>query len=74
METCYKLFTREVILKLDLNSNRFEIEPEITIKSLKLGYNIVEVPIKTNPRGYEEGKKIGFWDGILAIWTIIKFY
>ncbi|MDP3733097.1 MAG: glycosyltransferase family 2 protein, partial [Candidatus Daviesbacteria bacterium] len=56
-----------------LQSDRFEIEPEITIKSLKLGYNIVEVPIKTRPRGYDQGKKIGFWDGLLAVWTILKY-
>ncbi len=73
METCYKLFTREVMKKLDLKSNRFEIEPEITIKSLNLGYNIAEVPIKTKPRGYDQGKKIGFWDGLLAVWTILKY-
>lgn len=73
METGYKLFTKEVIKKLKLVSNRFEIEPEITIKSLKLGYNIVEVPISTAPRGYEEGKKIGFWDGIKAVWIILKY-
>ena len=73
METCYKLFTKEVMKKLDLKSNRFEIEPEITIKSLKLGYNIVEVPIKTKPRGYNQGKKIGFWDGLSAMWTILKY-
>lgn len=73
METGYKLFTREVIKKLKLVSNGFEIEPEITIKSLKLGYNIVEVPISIAPRGYEEGKKIGFWDGIKAVWIILKY-
>lgn len=73
METGYKLFTREIIGKLHLKSDRFEIEPEITIKSLKLGYNILEVPIKTEPRGYDEGKKIGFWDGLTAIWTIFKY-
>lgn len=73
METGYKLFTKEVIKKLKLSSNGFEIEPEITIKSLKLGYNIVEVPIRTAPRGYEEGKKIGFWDGVKAVWTILKY-
>lgn len=73
IETGYKLFTKEVIGKLHLKSSRFEIEPEITIKSLKLGYNIFEVPIKTKPRGYDEGKKIGFWDGILAICTILKY-
>lgn len=73
METGYKLFTREVIENLRLQSDRFEIEPEITIKSLKLGYNIVEVPIKTKPRGYNQGKKIGFWDGLKAVWTILKY-
>lgn len=73
METGYKLFTKEVIKKLKLSSNGFEIEPEITIKSLKLGYNIVEVPIRTAPRGYEDGKKIGFWDGVKAVWTILKY-
>ncbi len=73
METGYKLFSREAIKKLDLKSNGFEIEPEITIKSLKLGYNILEVPIKTKPRGYNQGKKIVFWDGLLAVWTILKY-
>lgn len=73
METCYKLFSREVLNKVDLESNGFEIEPEITIKALKLGYNIVEVPISTTPRGYKEGKKIGFCDGIKAVWTIFKY-
>lgn len=73
METGYKLFTKEIIGKLYLKSDRFEIEPEITIKSLKLGYNIFEVPIKTKPRGYHEGKKIGFWDGLGAVWTILKY-
>lgn len=73
METGYKVFNREVIKKLKLVSNGFEIEPEITIKSLKLGYNIVEVPIRTVPRGYEEGKKIGFRDGLKAVWTILKY-
>lgn len=73
METGYKLFTREAIKKLDLKSSGFEIEPEITIKTLNLGYNIVEVPIKTKPRGYDQGKKINFWDGLLAVWTILKY-
>lgn len=73
METCYKMFSKEVLSKLDLTSNKFEIEPEITIKILKKGYNILEVPIKTKPRGYREGKKIGFFDGIKAIWTIFKY-
>ncbi|MBI2085868.1 glycosyltransferase family 2 protein [Candidatus Daviesbacteria bacterium] len=73
METCYKLFARETVNKLKLQSDRFEIEPEITVKLLKLGYHIVEVPIKTKPRGYEQGKKIGFGDGLKAILTILKY-
>lgn len=73
METCYKLFSREVLNKVDLQSTGFEIEPEITIKALKLGYNIIEVPISTIPRGYKEGKKIRFNDGIKAVWTIFRY-
>lgn len=73
METCYKLFSKEVLSKVNLVSNRFEIEPEITIKTLKAGYNIKEVPIRTKPRNYSEGKKIGFKDGLKAIWTIFWY-
>ncbi len=73
METGYKLFPKEVLSKLNLVSNRFEIEPEITIKTLKLGYGIYEVPIKTIPRGYKDGKKIGFKDGLKAILTIFWY-
>jgi len=73
METCYKLFTKKVLNSLYLNSKGFEIEPEITAKILKRGYKIYEVPIKVTPRTYEEGKKIGWKDGIIAIWTLIKY-
>ncbi|MDO8638064.1 MAG: glycosyltransferase family 2 protein [Candidatus Daviesbacteria bacterium] len=73
METGYKVFTKEVLSKLELESDRFEFEPEITIKTIKLGYNILEVPIVTEPRGYDEGKKIGLRDGIEAIWTIFRY-
>lgn len=73
METCYKLFSREVLSKVSLVSNRFEIEPEITIKAIKAGYEILEIPIRTKPRDYSEGKKIGFIDGIYAIWTIFWY-
>lgn len=73
METCYKLFTKEVLSKINLVSNRFEIEPEITIKILKAGYDIFEVPIKVKPRTYAEGKKIGFRDGLKAIWTLLWY-
>lgn len=73
METCYKLIKRPVVNKLGLRSNRFDIEPEITAKLLRQGYKIVEVPIKVKPRGYRAGKKIGWKDGVQAIWSIIKF-
>lgn len=73
METCYKVFAIEVLNKLNLVSDRFEIEPEITIKTIKLGYKILEVPITIKPRSYEEGKKINFFDGIKAILTILHY-
>ena len=73
METCYKAMTRKVYKSLKLKSNRFEIEPEITAKILKAGYKIHEVPIKVSPRGYNEGKKITWKDGFIALWTLIKY-
>ncbi len=60
METCYKLFKREIIQDIPLRSKRFEFEPEITAKLLKRKVRIFEVPITFNPREYEEGKKIGW--------------
>lgn len=73
METCYKLFTKKVFNSLNLKSKGFEIEPEITAKILKEGYKIFEVPIRVSPRTYKEGKKIGWKDGFIAIWTLIKY-
>lgn len=73
METCYKVFSKEAIRNIELKSNRFEFEPEITAKILKAGYKIYEVPIKVNPRGYDEGKKITWRDGFLAVWTLVKY-
>lgn len=73
METCYKVFTRQVAKSLRLKSNRFEFEPEITAKILKRGYKIFEVPIKVKPRGYDEGKKITWKDGFIAIWSLVKY-
>ena len=74
METCYKMMTREVYQGLNLVSNRFEIEPEITAKILKRGYKIIEVPIKTKPRGYKEGKKIKAKDALIAVLTLFKYF
>src|SRR5437763_12508502 len=73
METCYKVFRREVIQSIRLNSNRFGIEPEVTAKVAKRGYRIYEVPISYYGRDYWEGKKINWKDGVSAIWTILKF-
>lgn len=74
MECCYKLFPREAIVNMPLHARGFEFEPEITAKLLKKGYKIAEVPISTNPRGYDEGKKLNtFRDGFKAIWTLLKY-
>ncbi len=73
METCYKLFKREVLQDIPLRSRRFEFEPEITAKLLKRKVRIFEVPITFNPREYEEGKKIGLSDAFEAVWTLIKY-
>ena len=74
METCYKLMTSEVVARLDLQSKRFGIEPEITCKVARMRARIYEVPISYNGRTYEEGKKIGLKDGFQAIWTILRFF
>lgn len=72
METCYKVFKKDVITNINIESNRFEFEPEITAKILKQGIVICEVPIKVTPRGYNEGKKISWKDGFGAVFTLIK--
>jgi len=72
METCYKVFRREVIQSIKLKSNRFGIEPEVTAKLARRGYRIYEVPISYYGREYWEGKKINWKDGFSAIWTILK--
>lgn len=73
METCYKCFRREVIQAVDIKENRFGFEPEITAKVSKMGITISEVPISYYPRTNEEGKKIGFKDGLRAIYCIWKY-
>jgi len=74
METCYKLFPRKAMHGIRLNAKGFEFEPEITSKLLKKGYKIKEVSITTNPRGYEEGKKINtLKDGSKAVWYLLKY-
>ena len=73
METCYKLFKREVIKDIKIKSDRFNFEPEITAKILKKKIRIYEVPISYSGREYSEGKKISWKDGIIALWTLIKY-
>lgn len=73
METCYKMLPRSLFQKIKLRANRFDMEPEITAKILRLGYKIKEVPISYLARSKTEGKKIGWKDGIMAIWTLIKY-
>jgi len=75
METCYKMFGREVIdsIKDKLKSKRFGIEPELTARVAHGGWRIFEVGISYNGRSHQEGKKINWKDGIAAVWSIIKF-
>lgn len=74
METCYKLFKREIIQGITIEENRFGFEPEITAKVAKIrGVRIYEVGISYSGRTYEEGKKIGWRDGIRAIYCILKY-
>jgi glycosyltransferase involved in cell wall biosynthesis len=73
METCYKVFRREIIQSLDLEQDRFGIEPEITAKIARIKCRVYEVGISYSGRTYEEGKKIGWRDGFQAVRCIIKY-
>lgn len=73
METCYKVFRKEVMKNINLKSKRFDFEPEITAKILKKGYKIHEVPIDFHGRKFDEGKKITWKDGIKAAYYLVKY-
>ncbi len=73
METGYKVFRREVLQGMTLRSNDFCIEPEMTAKVFKRKWRVYEIPISYYGRTYAEGKKIHWWDGIRAFWTLIKY-
>ncbi len=73
METCYKAFRREVIQSIELEQERFGFEPEITIKVARRRLRVYEVSISYDGRTYEEGKKIGWKDGVQALWCITKY-
>lgn len=74
METCYKAFKREIIQSVDIEEKRFGFEPEITAKIADMKVRVKEVPISYYPRTSEEGKKIGFKDGLRAIYCILKYH
>jgi glycosyltransferase involved in cell wall biosynthesis len=73
METCYKVMETPVAQSLQLESNRFDIEPEITAKLLRAGHHILELPIRFEPRSRAQGKKIGWRDGVQAIQVLLKY-
>jgi len=73
METCYKIFRKEVLKQIIIEENRFGFEPEITAKIARLRVPLYEVSISYHGRTYEDGKKIGWKDGIRAIWCILKY-
>jgi glycosyltransferase involved in cell wall biosynthesis len=73
METCYKAFRTDVVKSLDIEENRFGIEPELTAKVAKLRLRIYEVPVSYRGRTYAEGKKIGWKDGVRALFCIVKY-
>jgi hypothetical protein len=72
IETCYKVFRRDVLDALTLRASRFEIEPELTAQVLKRGYRIVELPIGYKPRSRNEGKKISWKDGFAAVSMLVN--
>ncbi len=73
IETCYKMFRREVIQSITIEESRFGVEPELTAKVARMHCRIYEVGISYSGRTYEEGKKIGWRDGVRAIWCILKY-
>ena len=73
METCYKVMRTEVLRSMTLDSNGFGIEPELTAKIFKRHYRVYEIPITYDGRGYEEGKKITWRDGLVALWVLLKY-
>jgi len=73
METCYKAMRVEVLRSMTLRSSDFGIEPELTAKIFKRGYKVFEVPITYDGRGYEDGKKIGWRDGVVALWVLVRY-
>jgi glycosyltransferase involved in cell wall biosynthesis len=73
METCYKVMRSEIVKGMNLQSNGFGIEPEMTAKIFKGGHRVYEIPITYDGRGYDQGKKITWRDGFVALWVLLKY-
>jgi glycosyltransferase involved in cell wall biosynthesis len=73
METCYKVMRSEIVKGMRLQSNGFGIEPEMTAKIFKGGHRVYEIPITYDGRGYDQGKKITWRDGLVALWVLLKY-
>jgi glycosyltransferase involved in cell wall biosynthesis len=73
METCYKVFRRDVLEDLEIVQNRFGFEPEVTAKLARSGYRVTEMSVNYNARDFDEGKKIGVRDGFNALWCIVRY-
>jgi glycosyltransferase involved in cell wall biosynthesis len=71
--TCYKMFETGLMRRMDLECDGFEFCPEATAKAARLGAEIIEIPISYSPRSLAEGKKIRWWDGVIAIWTLLRY-
>jgi dolichol-phosphate mannosyltransferase len=71
--TCYKVLRKDVMVSLDLQCRGFEFCPEVTAKLCRMGQQIIELPISYHPRPFEEGKKIRWRDGLIGIWTLLKY-
>ncbi|MBK8658534.1 MAG: glycosyltransferase family 2 protein [Bacteroidetes bacterium] len=71
--TCYKVFKADILKQIPLEYNRFEFCPEVTAKVSKMGYKIKELPMNYYPRSFDEGKKMNWRDGIIALWVLLKF-
>ena len=72
METCYKVFRKDILKEIVIESNRFDFEPEFTARILKKRLRMASVPVEFNPRSKKEGKKINWSDGITALWVLVK--
>ena len=72
MEPCYKLFRSNILKSIEVKTNRFEYDIELMCKLVRKGHKIVQLPIKYSPRRFEEGKKINWKDGIVALLTMIR--